>query len=102
MSRCCLAGKSDKGKGIRSTDLFEVHKAIKGVKPNPHKVRHFTQQWRYMIKNYGGRKEDGRVYLKVDGSFQLLADILFEHPLTSLMDRSHTCGTFCNDGEEPQ
>ena len=27
---------------------------------------------------------------------------LNEHPLTSLMDRSHACGAFCSDGEEPQ
>ena len=58
--------KSHKGKGIIQSELFSLQKSING-NPKPETVWKFTQQWRYLIKNYGKRKE-GRVYIKVDGA----------------------------------
>ena len=43
---------------------------------DPQAFRNFAKQWRFLIRCYGERKE-GRVYVKVDGNFLPISQILF-------------------------
>ena len=68
-------------------------KAIQDEKPNKHRRRYYC----------GSSPSLQKAPHACDLSIKDVKGCSFKnHPLTSLMDRSHTCGAFCNDGEEPQ
>ena len=66
-----------KDKGLQQSELFDTQKLINGSKPQPTKVKQFSQRFGYYISNYSERKQDGKVYIKVDGALHLIASILF-------------------------
>ena len=43
--------------------------------PNPQSFRNFVKQWKYLIICYGERNE-GKVYVKVDGNLLPISQIL--------------------------
>ena len=66
-----------KGKGLQQSELFDTQKLINGSKPQPTKVKQFSQRFGYHISNYSERKQDGKIYIKVDGAQHLIASTLF-------------------------
>ena len=65
-----------KDKGVIQSEVFETQRLINGTNPVPSVVKKYTQRWGYFIQNYSERKPDGRVYVKVDGAYQVISNIL--------------------------
>ena len=66
-----------KDKGLQQSEVFETQRLMNGTNPVPSVVKKYTQRWGYFINNYSERKADGKVYVKVDGAFQVISNILF-------------------------
>ena len=66
-----------KEKGVIQSEVFETQRLINGTNPVPSLVKKYTQRWGYFIQNYSVRKPDGKVYVKVDGTEQVISNILF-------------------------
>ena len=58
--RITLPGKD---KGLQQSELFEIQKLMNGSKPQPTKVKLFSQRFGYYISNYSERKSDGKVII---------------------------------------
>ena len=84
---------SYKDKGVHQSELFEAQKLMNGVRPNPTRVKQFAQSWRYYLCNYSERRDDGKVYVEVDGAYQLVSNILFNDESGSISFNSNaaTC-----------
>ena len=68
---------SYKDKGVHQSELFDAQKLMNGLKSSPLRVKQYAQNWRRYICNYSEMSDDDKVYVKVDGAFHLISNVLF-------------------------